>query len=76
MADWEFDGSVNFAPKELQKEKFQEAKQLSKQEQPAFQNTANHIVKYGKMECKTRSFTMRLTAYWNLNKKQQNNNQN
>ena len=31
MADWEFDGSVNFAPKELQKEKFQEAKQLSKQ---------------------------------------------
>lgn len=31
MADWEFDGSVNFAPKEYREEKFQEAKQLSEQ---------------------------------------------
>lgn len=31
MADWEFNGSVNFAPKKLQEEKFQEAKQLSEQ---------------------------------------------
>ena len=37
---------------------------------------AKRISKDGKLQYKTWPFTMRLTAYWNLNKNQQNNNQN
>ena len=37
---------------------------------------AKLISKDGKLQYKTWPFTMRLTAYWNLNKNQQNNNQN
>ena len=37
---------------------------------------AKRIPKDGKTKGKTRPFTMRLTAYWNLDKNQQNNNQN
>ena len=37
---------------------------------------AKRIPKDGKLQYKTWPFTMRLTAYWKLNKNQQNNNQN
>ena len=50
-------------------------RQLSKQGELTSQNTANRIVKDSKLQYQTWPFTMRLTAYWKLNKNQQNNNQ-
>ena len=34
--------------------------------QPTIQKAVNEALKHGLLECKTRSFTMRLTVYWNL----------
>lgn len=35
-------------------------------EQPTMQKTVNEALKHGLLECKTRSFTMRLTAFYKL----------